>query len=144
MELEESSTPFEPVQDRRPRMDEPLPVRLVSVGDVTLPCNAGLEAQLDRFYAGMLLFERDLGQEGIVYRADNHRLRFELVEGLVVREGYRAVVVEVPSLAEAEQKLIDREIEYVKQKGLWVGQESLLLTDPAGNYLELTEAQRVM
>jgi hypothetical protein len=144
MELEESSSPFTPEVDRRRRMDEPLPVKLIAVADVTLPCNAGLETALDRFYGSMLQFERDLNQEGIVYRADNYRLRFQIFEGLIERESYRPLVIEVQSLADTEQKLIDREIEYEKQKGVFVGQISLTLLDPAGNYVELVESKKVM
>jgi hypothetical protein len=47
--------------------------------------------------------------------------------------------VEVPSLAAAEARLVAAEIEYVRQKGVTPGQESLLLLDPAGNWVELLE-----
>src|SRR5688572_7744007 len=44
--------------DRRPRMPEPLPVRVLAVEDVRLPATAGLEPQLDDFYVGLFGFER--------------------------------------------------------------------------------------
>jgi hypothetical protein len=166
--------------DRRPRMPEPLPVKVLAVEDVRLPATAGLESQLDDFYVGLLEFERvDVelprprpkvepmpgvrqdGREwpmirrgraglplaltgadrphtfGPVYRAENFRVHFDLVEGLVERESLRPLGVEVPSLAATEGKLTAAEIEYVRQRGVTPGQESLLLTDPAGNWIEL-------
>jgi hypothetical protein len=172
--------------DRRPRMPEPLPVKLLAVEDVRLPATAGLESQLDGFYIGLLGFERvdvelprprpkveplpgvrQEGREwpmirrgrsglppaltsadrphtfGPVYRAENFRVHFHLVEGLVERESLRPLGVEVPSLAGAEEKLIAAEIEYVRQRGVTPGQESLLLTDPAGNWIELVEMRAV-
>src|SRR5687767_7663075 len=160
--------------DRRPRMPEPLPVKLLAVEDVRLPATAGLEAQLDGFYVGLLEFERvdvevprrrakvepmpgvrEEGREwpvlrrgrsglppgltapdrphhfGPVYRAENFRVHFHLVEGLVEREVLRPLGIEVPSLAEAASKLAAAEVEYARQRGVTPGQESLLLTDPA-------------
>jgi len=49
----------------------------------------------------------------------------------------------VLSLAETEQKLIDREIEYTRQKSLQPGTESLLLLDPAGNWIVLSEVRAI-
>src|SRR3954454_9604123 len=48
-----------PELDRRRRMPEPLPVRLVAVADVRLPATAGLERELDAFYVDLLGFERE-------------------------------------------------------------------------------------
>jgi hypothetical protein len=170
--------------DRRPRMPEPLPVKVLAVEDVRLPATAGLESQLDEFYAGLLGFERvdaelprprpkveplpgvrEEGREwpairrgraglpaltgdrphtfGPVYRAENFRVHFDLVEGLVERESLRPLGVEVPSLAAAEGNLSAAKIEYVRQRGVTPGQESLLLTDPAGNWIELVEMRPV-
>jgi hypothetical protein len=81
------------------------------------------------------------GPEGPVYRADNFRLRFQTLEPPVVRDGLRAQGIEVPSLAEAEAKLIEAEIEYTWERGLMPGRESLLLQDPAGNWVELVESR---
>jgi hypothetical protein len=144
-ELEQTDRPFHPAHDPRPKMPEPLPVRLVAVADVILPATAGLECELDEFYVAMLEFARDqsLPYE-LVYRADNFRLVFQLHEGLVRREEYRPLQVEVQSLIEAERKLIDRELEYIRQRGLQPGSRTLLLNDPAGNFVELVESRRVM
>ena len=57
IELDLASTAFEAGEDRRPRLEEPPPVRLVSVEDCQLWVPAGLERQLDEFYAGLLNFE---------------------------------------------------------------------------------------
>jgi hypothetical protein len=143
IELEEGQG-LDPVEDRRPRVPEPLPVRLVAVADVTLPATCGLEVEIDEFYVGVLRFVREAPYHEHVYRADNFRVRFELHEGLVHREGYRPLGIEVQSLVEAENKLIERQIEYVKQRTLVPGQISLALLDPAGNPLELVEERRIM
>jgi hypothetical protein len=177
---------FRAPDDRRARMPEPLPVRVLAVEDVRLPATAGLESQLDSFYVGLLGFERvDVelprprpkvdpmpgfrqegrdwpmirrGRAGLppaltggdrphtlgpVYRAENFRVHFDLVEGLVERDSLRPLGVEVPSLAAVEGTLMDAEIEYVRQRGVTPGQESLLLTDPAGTWIELVEMRPV-
>src|SRR4051812_49824614 len=134
MELEPYSGEFVPEVDRRRRMDEPLPVKLVAVADVTLPYVAGDEAKLEAFYVEMLQFARE-GTLPPVYRADNFRLRFEMVEGPIVREDCRPVVIEVLNLKEAEEKLNAREIEFEKLRGIFVGQVKLAMNDPAGNFV---------
>ena len=140
MELETTSNPeFKVVQDRRPRLEEPLPVKLVAVADMRLSATAGLERELDEFYVTLLEFQRHESSEDLVYQADNFRLCFDLVEGLVERQDFRPVGVEVLSLADAEHKLIEREIEYLRQKAIQPGHESLLVQDPAGNWIEITE-----
>jgi len=142
-ELEPSSG-FEPVEDRRPRMDEPLPVKLVAVDDVRMICPGGIEEELDTFYVGLWQFQRDVGEAGVVYRADNFRLRFAVVpEDQMERESLRPQGIEVMSLAEAEEKLIERELEYVRQRGLTPGQASLPLLDPAGNWVEIFECRPI-
>jgi hypothetical protein len=147
MELEESTIDFRPEIDRRAKVPEPLPVRLVAVNDVRLPASAGIERELDRFYAGLLGFERH-GDEGvdshrIIYHAENLDLVFHVVEGLARREDFRPVGIEVISLAEAELKLIQAELEYTRQRGLVPGQESLLVLDPAGNWVEIVEMRLI-
>ena len=128
-------------------MDELPPVRLVAVEDVRLPTPPGLGEQLDSFYVGLWQFERDVTEGGgaIVYRAENVRLRFEVVadQKPIERETLRPQGIEVLSLAEAELKLVEAEHEYIRQRGLTPGQESLLLQDPAGNWIELFEVRRV-
>jgi hypothetical protein len=139
-ELEPSSG-FEAIEDRRRRMEEPLPVRLVAVDDVRLRAMGGIEKELDEFYVGLWEFEREAAGAGwVVYRAENFRLKFEIVaEFPVERDSLRPQGIEVMSLAEAEHKLVEAEIEYVRQRGLTPGQESLLVLDPAGNWIELIE-----
>jgi hypothetical protein len=141
----EPSTGLNPVADGRPRMDEPPPVKLVAVEDVRLPTRPGIDADLDAFYVGLWQFERDKEQPGIVYRAENVRLRFEIIadQKPIERETLRPQGIEILSLAEAELKLIETEREYIRQRGLTPGQESLLVQDPAGNWIELFEVRRV-
>jgi hypothetical protein len=130
----------EPVVDGNPRMLEPPPVRLVTVQDARLPAGAGMEVMLDAFYVALLSFERDAHAEMPVYRAANFSLVFEICEPPVIRHDMRAIGIEVQSLGAIERQLIDQEIEYVLQRGLLPGDVSMLLQDPAGNWLELTEA----
>lgn len=139
MELEESSAEFILKTDPRPKMPEPPPVRLVAVNDVELPSVAGLETELDKFYIGLLAFERDSGESGIVYRAENFRMRFIVNERPQPREDFRGVGVEVPNFSEIIARLNDAEIEFLRQRGLASGQESLLVLDPAGNWIEIFE-----
>jgi hypothetical protein len=140
IELEPSSGLVR-VEDRRPKMDEPPPVRLIAVEDVRLLTMPGNETALDEFYAGLLEFVRDACADSIVYRAENFRLRFEVVEQIPVeRDGIRPVGIQVRSLRDAERKLFENQIDYIRQRGLLPGLVSLLLQDPAGNWMELFEA----
>lgn len=144
--LEPASGAFKPVADRRPRVPEPLPVRLVTVADAHLPAAAGLERQLDAFYVGLFGFERDTrggNEEHIAYRADNFTLHFDVLEPPVRRVDLRPLVVELPSLAALQEKLIDAEQEYERRRGLLPGEVSLVLLDPAGNWVEATETRIV-
>ncbi len=50
----------------------------------------------------------------------------------------------MPSLVEMELKLVEAQIVYDRQKGLMPGEESLVLADPAGNWVELVESRKVM
>jgi hypothetical protein len=144
LELEPADQPFKPVDDRRPRLPEPLPVKLVTVDDPRLPAPAGLETQLDDFYVGLLGFERMTdADDALVYRAENFSLHFDVLEPPIDRDTLRALGIEIPSLAVTERQLNDREIPYTRQKHLTPGLESLLLRDPAGNWIELTEARLI-
>ena len=143
MELEDSTVQFDPPADLRPRIPEPPPVHLVAVADVVLPVVAGLEKELDRFYVGLLRFERDLETSEVVYRAGNFRLRFEVLECPPDRDDMRAVGIAIPSLTEMIQKLSDQDIEFARQRGISPAQDTLLLLDPAGNWIELSEMTRV-
>jgi hypothetical protein len=139
----EPGRPFRLRPDRRPRMEEPLPVKLVTVDDAILLTSAGLERDLDAFYVDLLGFVRMGSGYELVYRAENYNLHFRTGEPPVRRESLRALGVEVLSLVETEQKLIDLQIEYTWQKGLMPGHQSISLTDPAGNWLELTESRAI-
>lgn len=139
--LEPSVIGFKPAADRRPLIPVPPPVRLVAVADVLVSASAGLERDLDAFYMGLLRFERDPAREDICYRAENFRLVFEVVEGPVPRDDLRPTGIEVPFLRQLEHRLIDAEHEYARLKGLTPGHESLLLQDPAGNWVQLTETR---
>jgi len=140
----EEATGIEPAPDRRPRMDEPPPVRLVAIEDVHLPAIAGLEVELDHFYVGLLEFARDPDLKQIVYHAENFAIRFDVRELLPQRREYRPLAIEVRSLLVAEHKLIDAKLEYVRQRTLTPGEESLWLLDPAGNWVEIVERREIL
>jgi hypothetical protein len=143
LELEESSG-MEAAPDTRPRMEEPPPVRLVAIEDVRLVTPPDRANLLDDFYVGLWQFERDTSAPGLVYRAENARLIFEVAaEEPLVRETRRPQGIEVSSLIEAERKLIELEWEYIRQKTLTPGQESILLQDPAGNWIEVFESRLI-
>jgi hypothetical protein len=144
MRLEEPDPQFKfkPQADRRLRMPEPLPIRLIAVADMHVDAAAGRERQLDAYYATLLGMQR-LAGEVIVYRAENFDLYVDVLEPPVERQDYRPVRAEVKSLAVIEMKLIEAEIEYTRRKGLVPGEEALVLQDPAGNWVELTEAKIV-
>ena len=144
MELDEPTTEFAITEDRRPRVPEPLPVRLVAIADARLIAPAGIERQLDDFYAGLWGFVREPESHFPVYRADNFNLRFDVLEPPIVRDDLRPLAIQVLSLSEAERKLIDHDIEYVRQKGINPGEASLMLLDPAGNWIEISETRGVM
>jgi catechol 2,3-dioxygenase-like lactoylglutathione lyase family enzyme len=146
LELEKSGTPFDPREDRRPRIEEPPPVRLVAVEDCVLPAVAGLECDLDNFYVSLLGFIRDQEEGGdeIVYRAENFRLRFFVLERKTARDGYRSLGIIVPSLAALVQRLDEAKIDFVRQRGLELGSESILVYDPTGNLVEISEFRMVI
>jgi hypothetical protein len=143
LELVEPTGDFHPRPDRRPRMEAPLPIKLVTVDDATLLTGAGLERALDAFYIDLLGFVRTGSPHDLSYRADNFILHFRVEEPPVQRDTLRALGVEVLSLATIEQRLIDQQIEYTRQKGLMPGHQSIAVLDPAGNWLELTESRAV-
>lgn len=144
MELEPAANLFQPVIDRRPRVPEPLPVRLVTIDDARLLAAAGLERQLDAFYVGVLGFARkESGDDAISYRADNFVLHFDVVDPPLRRLDLRPLGVEVPSLSDLELKLVEAEMEYTRQRGLLPGEETIVMTDPAGNWLEITDFRAV-
>jgi hypothetical protein len=144
MRLEEPNPDFtfKPEVDRRLRAPEPLPVKLVAVADMRVEAGAGDERQLDAFYAGLLGMQRIAGHE-IVYRTESFDLYVDVLEPPVVREDYRPVRLEVKSLVEIELRLIEQQTPHVRRKGLVAGDEVLVLQDPAGNWVELTEVRLI-
>jgi hypothetical protein len=144
MELEQTTQPFVPVDDKRPKLEEPPPVRLVAVDDCVLTAAAGLEPELNEFYVGLLGFEREAGGPPIVYHAENQSLRIGIVETPDPRENLRSLGICVPSLAELVRRLNEEEIEFVRQRGLMPGNERILLADPAGHPLEITEYRLII
>jgi hypothetical protein len=131
-----------PLVDDHPRMVEPPPVRLVTVDDATLIAGAGFEKELDAFYVDLLQLVRDPGAE-LAYRAANFAIVFQVVEPPVRRQDMRAIGIEVQSLADMRKKLVDAEIEHVLQRRLTPGMLSILLQDPAGNWIELSESAMI-
>ena len=124
-------------------MPQPLPVRLVAVADVRLMTPAGAETALDAFYVGLLGFRRDAGDSRPAYEAENASIRFDVLEPPIARRDMRTLGIEIQSLADAEQKLVEAELVYERRRGITPGQESLLMTDPAGNWVELVERRIV-
>jgi hypothetical protein len=125
-------------------MPEPLPVRLIAVSDVVLPVQTGLEQEMDALYVGILMFQRDTSAANLTYQADNFRLCFQNHEGLIERDTYRPVQIEVQAaLGEIEAKFVAAEMEYIRQRGLTPGSESLVLMDPSGNWLEIVEKREL-
>jgi hypothetical protein len=143
LELIEPSGTFRVRLDRRRRMEEPLPVKLVTIDDAELLTGAGLERDLDAFYVDLLGFVRTGSPHDLSYRADNFDLHFRVEEPPVRRDTLRALGVEVQSLATVEQRLIDEQIEYAWQKGLQPGHQSIAVLDLAGNWLELSESRAI-
>ena len=142
MQLEKPNFTFKPEADRRLRVPEPLPVKLIAVNDMRLDAPAGREVELDAFYAGLVGMQRIEGEQ-IVYRAENFDLYVDVIEPPVARDDYRPVRAEVRSLADMGRKLREAEVAHVRRKGLVPGDEALVLQDPAGNWVELTEAKLI-
>jgi len=138
IELAESSGGALPIEDRRPRVPEPLPVRLETIETAHLNAPAGLERELDEFYL-RLGFEREPDPSAIIYRADNERLVFHIVEVPPPRQDLRPLGILVERLNDTEQALVENEIEFEVQRGVGLGLRLLLLTDPAGNWVSISE-----
>ena len=139
MNLDTPSGELKLEADARPKMPEPPPVRLLAVNDVHLNAAAGVERELDAFYVGLLQFVRDAELEFPVYEAENFRLVFDVLEPPINRQDLRPTLIQVPSLSELARKFIDAELEYTRTRGLTLGHESLVLLDPAGNWVEITQ-----
>jgi len=138
VELDHPNFEFTPPADRRPTIPEPPPVKVIAVEDVYLGATTDESAKLDAFYVGLLKFERDKNEPGYVFKAENVRIRFTVTDP-VKRDGMRVIGIEVPSLRDMELLLVDREIPFEKEPGLFVGQKTFLLQDPAGNWTRISE-----
>jgi hypothetical protein len=143
MELESLENPVELIADKRPKVPEPPPVRLIAVDDCALTAPAGLEPALDDFYVGLLKFQRDPDARLMTYRAENFDLNFTVTEKRESRSDVRPLGIAVESLADLMLRLNDRQIEFVRQRGITPGMELILLLDPAGNCLEISEYRTV-
>jgi len=144
IELDAPSDTFAAEDDRRHKIPEPPPIRIVAIDDCVLWTPAGLERQLDEFYVTLLKFEREAitGDEGLhelVYRAENFRVRIQVVERPVSREDFRPLTLVVESVNDLARRLTELEIEFQRQRGLVPGLDSLLLSDPAGNPVSVGE-----
>ena len=144
-ELEPATTGFrQPPKDRRPHMPEPPPVRLTAIEDVLAIVPELIERELDDFYVTLLQFERDRNSGNrLVYRAENFRLLLEIHAPPIARPDMRPIAVEVLSLVDAEAKILEREIEYHRIRGLTAGSDALMLQDPAGNWVSISERRGV-
>jgi hypothetical protein len=132
------------VADRRRYIPPPPPVSLVTVEDARLPASTGLERELDAFYVGLLEFEREAQQDELVYTAENFRLRFDFVEGQVIRDDLRMLGIIVKSLDDMQLKLRERELEFTLEHGLVAGERRILIVDPAGNWLRIIQSKPIM
>lgn len=143
--LESAPEYAELLPDRRARMEEPPPVRLVAVEDVRVETAAGLEKQLDAFYGDLLKFVKEYADgDVIVYGAENFRLMVKVVEPPVLRDDLRPLLIEVPNLSELEHQLIDLKIDYERIRRLSPAHASLVLMDPARNWVELVEYRALL
>lgn len=144
MELEDPSIDFKLEADKRPTMPQPPPVRLVAIEDLQMSCAAGLEVALDDFYVNVLHFDRESAPQGqIVYKAENFRLLFTVMEPPILRDDLRPIGIEVESLTTVRQALQDREIDYKYDRALFTGQDLYLLQDPAGNWVQISQFWRI-
>lgn len=127
--------------DDRPRLDDPPPVKLWAVADVALPSDAGLEESLHSFYADLLGFRREPDESGVlVFRADRHALRLDVLEPPVERDTVRPTRVSVDaSLVDLAEQLTERAIPFEWVYDIEVATRHLLLQDPAGNWLSVDQ-----
>lgn len=132
-----------PGADLRAKMEEPLPVRIVAIADVVLPGLAELERASDDFYVGLLKMVRDEPSTLRIYRTETFRVIFQLFEKLIERVECRPLQIEIPSLGEVENQLVEREYPFEHVRGIMPGLEYLELLDPSGNMIQLMERREV-
>jgi hypothetical protein len=146
VELEEPEFTLEIRPDRRPTMPEPLPVRLIAVADVRLPCPPEKEVgeMLDAFYVGLLKFRRLPSDEfHHFYLSDNYALILQAHNRPVQRERVAPTMIEVEDRKTIHQQLIEREYPYEWMRDLTPGADYLLLQDPAGNWVGILQRTQV-
>jgi hypothetical protein len=143
MELDQPSEPFEPAPDGRPKIPEPLPVKLVAVADIRIKGTTGMRLAFDAFYIGVLGFGTVSQPEVWAYQAENFQLIVDGVEGLVERVDYRPVMVIAASLAAIVERLNEGEIAFEALRGIQAGQFSVRVLDPSGNGVEVSEEIRI-
>jgi len=142
-ELENPQIAFEITSDSRLRMTEPIPVTLEAVDDMRLPRPTLDGKMLKLLYADIIGLQLEPNDGGdLCFRSGNYRLRFDLPQGTA--RYYRPLRIVVPSLRAIEHRLVEREIEYERQKGLAPGGEILALQDIEGNYLEIRQHRAVV
>lgn len=142
--LESAPVYAELLPDRRARMEEPPPVRLVAVEDVRVEAAAGLERDLDAFYASLLQFVKEYADgDVIVYGAENFRILMKVAEPPMLRDDLRPVIIEIASLSDLGRKLSELKIEFEYVQSLLPGSECILLRDPAGNWVQIMQWSRV-
>lgn len=137
IELEPSTdTPLH--HDLRRPMFEPPPVRVIAIEDVHLPAAVGREEEMAAFYVGVLQFRPAMADRGaIAFEAENVRIVFDLAEPPLDRDNLAPTMIEVPSLRNLRETLLEHEIAYQMMQGLMPATEHVLVRDPAGNGLAI-------
>lgn len=128
-------------------MPEPLPVRLIAVADVRLPCpppDPQLTRLLDAFYVEVLKFRRLPSDEfHHFFLADNYALILQAHNRPVQRERLTPTMIEVLDGRAVREQLVEREIPHEWMRGLTPGADFLLTQDPAGNWVGVIERTAV-
>jgi catechol-2,3-dioxygenase len=146
----EPPTGIVPPVDVRPLIPIPPPVRLVAVEDVLVHAgdlDPALRAKVEDFYVRLLGFElRERDIDRLVLQGETHRLIYDFAspQPPPPADGYRFIGLEVPTFRDLEPRLRDAEVEYERQRGIHPGADKLVMRDPAGQWLEVTERRAVM
>lgn len=151
-------------------MAEPPPVRLLAIAAVTVLCPPGHEAALDRLYLDILRFHpadpalkppprssfaaaqlthpkltgpatptRPTPPLPRTYLAENLPLHYLPTPQLTPHQT-KLIQLQVPSLRDLTQRLLDAQIPYQFVRGLAPGLVHLEITDPAGHLLQILES----
>lgn len=137
-------TPVEKIYDERRFMPEPPPVRVAAVADMMVSVKPVDAAMLTRIYCDLLGMVRDDDDAGrLRVWAENVAITFVPAEASPERQSVRPLGVEVPSLALLIERLLEAGVEYLRQKSVDAGDESILILDPGGNWIEVRESRIV-